>query len=216
MPLVEVHDEVLAGEREHPLDDHVVERHRLHERLEVLGLGRQPVHARAQHLVEQLAELLVQMLRRLLQPRLQRVGLEHADLGVEAVEERDVTRLVGDLRGEEDPHVLVRRRAHHRPELGGHALLADEERRQPVHALEPLVLVDPLVPVDAVLREVEVLRRPVLALPQLVQLPVAEQVRLAAVRRGEQGRVARGLEVGPLRTLAHVREGTPRLAGQPA
>jgi hypothetical protein len=206
---------VLAGQRQHPLDDHVVERHGLDQRLEVLGFARQPVHPRAQHLVEQLAELGVQVRGGLLQPRLQRVGLQHADLGVEAIEERHVARLVGDLRAEEQPHLLVRRRAHHRPELGGDALLADEERRQPVHALEALLLVDPLVPVDPVLREVEVLRRPLLALPQLVQLPVAEQVRLAAVRRGKQGRVAGGLEVRPLRTLAHVRESTPRLADQP-
>ena len=45
----------------------------------------------------------------LLEPLLQVVGLEHADLGVEAVEERDVARLVGDLRAQEDPHVLVGR-----------------------------------------------------------------------------------------------------------
>ena len=38
LPLVVVDDEVLAGEGEHALDHHVVERHRLDERLEVLGL----------------------------------------------------------------------------------------------------------------------------------------------------------------------------------
>ena len=97
-------------------------------------------------------------------------GLEHADLLVEAVEERDVARLVGDLGAEEDAHLLVGRGAHHRPELVGDALLADEERRQAVHALEALLLGDALVPVDPVLREVEVLRAPLLALPQLVEL----------------------------------------------
>ena len=56
-PLVVVHDEVLAGEGEHALDDHVVDRHRLDQRLEVLGLDRQPVDARVQHLVEEDAEL---------------------------------------------------------------------------------------------------------------------------------------------------------------
>jgi hypothetical protein len=127
-----------------------------------------------------------------------------------------VPRLVGDLGAEEQPHLLVRRRAHHRPELGGHALLADEERGQAVHALEPLLLRDPLVPVDPVLGEVEILRRPLLALPQLVQLAIREQVRLAAVGRGEKCRIAGGLEVHALRALAHVSEPTPRLAGRPA
>src|SRR3712207_7140086 len=50
---------------------------------------------------EQHAELGVDVLDVLLQPVLQVVGLEHADLGVEAVEERDVARLVGDLRAQE-------------------------------------------------------------------------------------------------------------------
>ena len=59
-----------------------------------------------------------------------------------------MARLVGDLRAEEDPHVLVGRGAHHRPELGGDALLADEERRQPVHPRVALLGVDALVPVD--------------------------------------------------------------------
>ena len=130
---------------------------------------------------------------------LEALGLEHADLGVEAVEERDVARLVGDLRAQEQPHVLVGRGAHHRAELGGDALLADEERRQAVHALEALLVVEALVPVLAVPGEVEVLRRPLLALPELVELAVGQQVRLAAVGRGEQRRVARGLEVDALR-----------------
>ena len=100
------------------------------------------------------------MLARLREPVVEVVGLEHADLAVEAVEEGDVARLVGDLGAEEDAHLLVGRGAHHRAELRGDALLADEERRQPVHALEALLGVDPLVPVDAVLREVDVLDAP--------------------------------------------------------
>jgi hypothetical protein len=93
-----------------------------------------------------------------------------------------VARLVGDLGGEEDPLVLGRRCAHDRAELVGDALLADEERRQPVHALEALLGIDALVPVDPVLAEVEVLGPPLLALPERVQLLVAEQLRPAAVR----------------------------------
>ena len=217
-PLVVVHDEVLAGEGEHALDDHVVDRHGLDERLEVLGLDGEPVDPRVQHLVEEDAELLVDVLDVLLEAVLEVVGLEHADLGVEAVEERDVARLVGDLRAQEQPHVLLRRGAHHRAELGGDALLADEERRQAVHALEALLGVDALVPVDPVLREVDVLRRPLLALPERVELPVVEQLR-PPVRGFQQRGVARRLVVGALGAGGGVGHGAQPtrdwLAGQP-
>ena len=53
---------MLAGQREHALGDHVVDRDRLDERLEVLGLAREPVDALVQQLVEELAELGVQVL----------------------------------------------------------------------------------------------------------------------------------------------------------
>ena len=187
--LVVADDEVLAREGEHALDDHVVERDRLDQRLEVLGLAREPVDARAEHLVEQRVEVRVQVRARLLEPRVQVVRLEHADLRVEAVEERDVPRLVGDLRAEEDAHLLVGRGAHHRAELGGHALLADEERRQPVHALVALLLGDPLVPVDPVLGEVEVLHAPLLPLPQAVELRRSSG---GSRRRGRRRPGARG------------------------
>ena len=55
-------DEVLAGERKHPLDHHVVDRDGLDQRLGVLGLAREPVDAPAQQLVEQLPELGVEVL----------------------------------------------------------------------------------------------------------------------------------------------------------
>ena len=126
------------------------------------------------------------------------VRLEHADLVVEAVEEAHVAGLVGDLGAEEDAHLLRRRGAHHRAELLGHPLLADEERAEPVHALEALVLGDPLVPVDPVLGEVDVLGGPLLALPEVVELLVVEEVDLAAVRGLQDRRVAGGLEVLPL------------------
>ncbi len=54
-------DEVLAGEREHALDHHVVDRDGLDQRLGVLGLLREPVDAPAQQLVEELAELGVEV-----------------------------------------------------------------------------------------------------------------------------------------------------------
>ena len=47
LALVVVDDEVLAGERQHPLDHHVVDRDRLDQRLDVLGLDREAVDARA-------------------------------------------------------------------------------------------------------------------------------------------------------------------------
>ena len=76
----------------------------------------------------------------------------------------------------------VGRGAHHRAELLGHLLLADEERRQAVHALEALLLRDALVPVDAVLGEVDVLGGPLLALPEVVELArSSSRLHLAAV-----------------------------------
>ena len=170
----------------------MVERDRLDERLGVLGLDSQPVDARVEHLVEEDLEVVVEVLARRLQALLEALGLVDADLAVEAVEEGDVARLVGDLRRQEDAHVLVGAGAHHRPELLGHALLADEERAEPVHPLEALVGRDALVPVDAVLREVERVHRPLLLLPEPVELVVGEEMRLASVgrrlQRGIRGR----------------------------
>ena len=193
---------MLAGEGQHPLDDHVVERHRLHQGLQVLGLSGQAVDALAEHLVEQLAELWFRCSLVSARRSCEVIGVEDSDLVVEAVEERHVARLVGDLRAEEDAHLLVGGGAHHRPELGGHSLLADEERRQPVHALEALLGGDALVPVDPVLGEVDVLDRPLLALPQAVELAVGEEVGLSPVGGLDEGRVARGLEVRALGALA--------------
>src|SRR5205085_11848345 len=64
-----------------------------------------------------------------------------------------------------------------------------------------LLLRDPLVPVDAVLREVQVLGQPLLALPEQVEVLVAEELRVAAVRGLLQRGVGGRLEVlapGPL------------------
>jgi len=120
--LVEVDDEVLAGEREHALDDHVVDRHRLYQDPEILGLAGQAVHPAAQELVKEHAEVWVEVLAGLVQAALQPIGREHPHLRVEAVEERHVAGLVGDLRGQEQAHVLVGTGAHHRPKLAGHPL----------------------------------------------------------------------------------------------
>ena len=80
------------------------------------------------------------MLGGLLEHLREAVGLEHADLAVEALEEAHVAGLVGDLRAEEDFLVLGRRGAHDRPQLLGDLLLADEEGGEPVHPLEALFL----------------------------------------------------------------------------
>ena len=141
------------------------------------------------------------MLARLGEAALEGVRLEHADLLIEAVEEAHVARLVGDLGAEEDAHLLGRRRAHHGPELLRDLLLPDEEGAEAVHPLEALLLGDALVPVDPVLREVDVLGRPLLALPEQVELLVAEQIHLAAVGGLHQPGIARFLEIlsqGPL------------------
>ena len=110
-------------------------------------------------------------------------ALVDAYLAVEAVEETDVPGLIGDLGGEEDALLLLGAGAHDRSQLVCDALLADEEPRQPVHPLEAFLLGDALVPVDAVLAEVEVLGCPLLTLPQLIQLAVVEELRLATVGR---------------------------------
>jgi hypothetical protein len=47
---------MLAGEGQNALDDHVVERDRLHERLQVVGTAGQPVDSALEHLVEELVE----------------------------------------------------------------------------------------------------------------------------------------------------------------
>jgi hypothetical protein len=60
------------------------------------------------------------------------------------------------------------------------------------------------VPVDPVLGEVDVLGGPLLALPELVQLFVAEEVDLAAIGGLEHGGVTGGLEVLALHPLGDV------------
>jgi hypothetical protein len=151
-----------------------------------------------EHLVEEPPKLLVQVLRRLLEHLRQLVGLEHADLAVEALEEAHVARLVGDLvqRKIRWSSVGAARMIGPAPR---HPLLANEESGQPVHALKPLLLVEALVPVLPVAAEVEVLGRPLLALPKRVELLVVEELHLGGAVRGLlQGGVGRGLVVRAL------------------
>ena len=137
---VVVHDEVLPGEGQHPLDDHVVDRHGLDQRLGILRFGGEAIGALLQHLVEEPAEVVIQVLRGLREHLGEAIGLEHAHLAVETLEEAHVAGLVGDLRAEEDPLVLGGSGAHDRPQLLGDLLLADEERGEAIHALETLFL----------------------------------------------------------------------------
>ena len=189
-------DVVLPGKRQGPLDDHVVERDRLDEGLRVLGLGGEAVDAVAEHAVEQLGERVGEVPLERAEPLGHAVGaVEHAHLGEEAVEELDVAGLVGDLRGEEDALLLGRARPHDRAELVGDPLLSREEGGKAEQALDLLVVGDALVPVDAVLAEVDVLGRPLLALPELVQLDVAQELRPPAIGRGLERRIRRGEEV---------------------
>src|SRR5262249_33524096 len=136
----------------HPLDHHVVERDRLDQRVAIVRLAAEPVDAGLQQAVEELTEGVAQVLLESLES-LRELGrvLEDADLAEEAIEEADVARLVGDLGGEEDPLLFGGGGPHDRPELVGDLLLADEEAREPVHALEALLLRDALMPVDPVL-----------------------------------------------------------------
>src|SRR5439155_22551767 len=102
--------------------------------------------------------------------------------------------------------VLARGGGHHRSQLFGDALLADEEGREPVHPLAALVGSESL-PVLAVAREVELLREPLLPLPQLVELLVVEELDLAPVGRLEQRRVgALGEELAELNTRSQGRQ----------
>src|SRR5207249_2283555 len=78
----------------------------------------------------------------------------------------------------------------HRAELVGHALFADEERGQAVHATKALLFGEPF-PVRAVPLEVDVLGPPLLAFPKLVELLVAEELRLSPVRRLLNRRIGR-------------------------
>ncbi len=95
------------------------------------GFNGEAIDAAVQDRVEQLGERRIRVRSRLDEAPLERVGLEHADLLVEAVEERDVPRLVRDLRAQEDAHIFVGNGAHDWTELGRDTLLTDEERAEP-------------------------------------------------------------------------------------
>ena len=91
---------MLAGQRERPLDDHVVEHDEVDLRLEVARVGEQALGRLDEVDVEELDERLVDVAARPLEAVLERaVALE--DLGVEAVEELRVAHLV-DLLGREE------------------------------------------------------------------------------------------------------------------
>jgi hypothetical protein len=137
---------MLAGEGQNALDDHVVERDRLHERLQVVGTAGQPVDSALEHLVEELVEPGVDVHAGLRDPSLQGVGLEDSDLVVKAVEEAYVARLVGDLRAVLSESVTQRTGAQtSRPRRPGRARVRRPRRGPPVFSAwvwrpEPSVL----------------------------------------------------------------------------
>src|SRR5262249_58161501 len=105
---------------------------------------------------------------------------------------------VGGVGGGEERLWLGRGGGHHRAELVGDLLLADEEAGEPVEALLTLSLRDPLMPVDPILGEVEVLGRPLLLLPEVVELLVVEELDVPATPLLE-GWIRGRAEVLPLR-----------------
>src|SRR5215217_3352266 len=121
-----------------------------------------------QHLVEQHLERLVEVVASLLEALVEGpVVAEH--LLVEPVEVLRVSCLVDLLGGQERLLALALVGAHQSGELGGDALLADEERRE-VPGHPAAVLLAEARPVGLVLLEGDVLRAPALALTQLVEL----------------------------------------------
>src|SRR4051812_21670509 len=178
--LEDARQRVLARERERALDDHVVDRHEVDLGLDVRRVGEQPPVGVDQHLVEEVPERLVEVLAGALEPGLERAVVAD-DLRVEVVEVLGVARLVHLLRAEERLLALALVRTDEAPELGGDALLADEEGRQEPDD-EVLVLALERRPVLAILREVDRVRRPGLALPQLVELLGLHQLDLGQLR----------------------------------
>ena len=140
-----------AGERQGALDDDHVDGDPADQGLEVRRVLAQFLGDVVEDAVEELAEIVVDVLPRRGQVVGDRLRLDPEHLAVIAVEEDDVARLVGDLRGEEDPLIVGRRSDREREQLGRHPLLADEELRQaPDHV--SLLLVGPRVAVPLLRR----------------------------------------------------------------
>ena len=196
--LVVVEHEVLAGQRERALDDHVVGGHEVDLRVHVARVRDQPLAHLHEPLVEELDERVGHVLARRREPLLD-AAVDAGHLAEPAVEELHVARLV-DLLGREEGLLLLVLVGHHEAgELGGHALLADEERAEPPEVLLPVV-VGQLGPVLLVALEVDRLRLPVLALPQLVQLLRVHQlerpVQVGVVGDGRDVALAGEIEEG--------------------
>ena len=196
--LVVVEHEVLARERERPLDDHVVVGDEGDLGVHVARVGDQPLAHLHEALVEQLDEGVRHVRARRREP-LTDPAVDAGHLAEPAVEELHVARLVHLLGREEGLLLLVLVGHDEAGELGGHALLADEERAQPPEVLL-LVLVAELGPLLLVALEVDRLRLPLLALPQLVEL-----LRLHQLERSVKVRVVR--DGGDVALAGEVEEG---------
>ena len=167
--LVVVEHEVLAGQRQRALDDHVVGDYEVDLGLHVTGVCDQPPAGLDEVIVEELDEGVGHVLAREGQAVADERVVEPHDLAEVAVEELHVPRLV-DLLGGEKRLLLLVLVGHDEPgELRGHPLLSHEERREAPEMLLPLLLRQrrPLLLVSL---QVDRLRLPLLALPELVEL----------------------------------------------
>src|SRR5207237_2023682 len=176
--------EALAGERDRGLDDDVVERHTLDERVEVLGIARQPLGGGGQAVIEEAVVTLVGLGPDLLEQlrHVARVGA--GDVAPPLLEEDGVPGLVDHLGRQEDLDLGGRRGPDEGGEGGGDALLAvEEETVRPQRRL--LLELGGLEPVLAVEAEVDVADRPLLRLPAPVEVHVAGHVLDPAVDEGK-------------------------------
>ena len=175
-------DDVLAGLRERPLDDDVVERHRLGE------LARRMVAAQlGGHRVEAAKELAMtprELRQRGAQAARQGAVADARDLVHEAVKEDRMARLVDLLRREEVLLLLERRRVDVRREVVGDRVLAVEEQRVQPQRRGALLRRELLLPVDAVGGEVDLGRAPVAALPAGIEIGVVDLLRRGWDRHG--------------------------------
>ncbi len=118
--------EALPGQRQRPLDDHVVDGDEVDLGLDARGVVQQRTVGVHEVAVEQRDVVVVQVLTCPFQAVLERAVVPEYLL-VEAIEVLGVTGLIDLLGEQESLLVLVRGRHHQSAELAGHALLADEE-----------------------------------------------------------------------------------------
>jgi uncharacterized membrane protein YqgA involved in biofilm formation len=122
------------------------------------------------------------------------VLFEH--LGVEAVDENGVARTVDELRGQEDRLFFTRRGIHERHEALRDVLFADGEGCEDPLKRAPKLRREIVDPLPAIAGEIDCPRLPLLALPQVVELPVARSLFLYCRQDVVDGNVAQLCEFG--------------------